>query len=36
MSHPDPTAPPDLRPFRVGDDLTNPVTGEYAKIIELP
>ena len=36
MSHPDPTAPLDLRPFHVGDDLTNPVTGEYAKIIELP
>jgi mannose-6-phosphate isomerase-like protein (cupin superfamily) len=36
MSHPDPTALADLRPFLVGDDLTNPVTGEYAKIIELP
>ena len=36
MSHPDPTAPADLRPYLVGDDLTNPVTGEYAKIIELP
>jgi mannose-6-phosphate isomerase-like protein (cupin superfamily) len=36
MSHPDPNAPADLRPFRVGDDLTNPVTGEYAKILELP
>ena len=36
MSHPDPGAPPDLRPFRVGDELHNPVTGEFARILELP
>ncbi len=36
MSHPDPTAPPDLRPFRAGDELHNPVTGEFARILELP
>ena len=36
MSHPDPTGPADLRPFRVGDQLQNPVTGEFAHIRELP
>ncbi len=36
MSHPDPAAAPDLRPFRVGDVLENPVTRELARILELP
>lgn len=36
MSHPDPYGPPDLRPFRVGDVLENPVTKERATILELP
>lgn len=36
MSHPDPAGPPDLRPFTVGDELVNPVTGEYSRILELP
>ena len=36
MSHPDPAATPDLRPFRVGDVLENPVTRELARILELP
>lgn len=36
MSHPDPNAAPDRRPFRVGDELRNPVTGEFARILELP
>jgi hypothetical protein len=36
MSHPDPKAAPDLRPVQVGDELINPVTGEYARIRELP
>jgi mannose-6-phosphate isomerase-like protein (cupin superfamily) len=36
VSHPDPAGPADLRPFRVGDELQNHVTGEFARILELP
>ena len=36
MSHPDPSAPPDLRPIELGEVLENPVTRERAAIIELP
>ena len=36
MSHPDPSAPPDLRPIEPGEVLENPVTRERAVIIELP
>ena len=36
MSHPDPSAPPDLRPIELGEALENPVTRERAVIIELP
>ena len=36
MSHPDPSAPPDLTPIRVGEVWENPVTGERATILELP
>ena len=36
MSHPDPSAPPDLRPIEFGEVLENPVTRERAVIIELP
>jgi mannose-6-phosphate isomerase-like protein (cupin superfamily) len=36
MSHPDPTAPPDLRPVVPGDVLDNPVTGERAVVVEAP
>ena len=36
MSHPDPSAPPDLRPIEPGEILENPVTGERAVIMELP
>lgn len=36
MSHPDPKGPLDTRPFRVGDELQNPVTGEFGRILELP
>lgn len=36
MSHPDPSAPPDLRPIELGEVLENPVTRERAVIIELP
>jgi quercetin dioxygenase-like cupin family protein len=36
MSHPDPGEPPDLRPIAVGEVWENPVTGEYARIDELP
>lgn len=36
MSHPDPSAPPDLRPFELGEILENPVTRERAVILELP
>jgi mannose-6-phosphate isomerase-like protein (cupin superfamily) len=36
VSHPDPSAPPDLRPIEPGEILENPVTRERAVIIELP
>ena len=36
MSHPDPSAPPDLRPIELGEVLENLVTRERAVIIELP
>jgi quercetin dioxygenase-like cupin family protein len=36
MSHPDPNGPPDLTPVRIGEVWQNPVTGERAKILELP
>src|SRR5437763_16706842 len=36
MSHPDPSAPADLRPIEHGEVLENPVTRERAVIIELP
>ena len=36
MSHPDPAAPPDTRPFEPGEVLTNPVTLERAVVVELP
>jgi mannose-6-phosphate isomerase-like protein (cupin superfamily) len=36
VSHPDPSAPPDLRPIEPGEVLENPVTRERAVIIELP
>jgi quercetin dioxygenase-like cupin family protein len=36
VSHPDPSAPPDLTPIRVGEVWENPVTGERATILELP
>ena len=36
MSHPDPSAPPDLRPIEPGEVFENPVTRERAMIIELP
>jgi quercetin dioxygenase-like cupin family protein len=36
MGHPDPSGPPDLRPWQVGDELVNPVTKEWARILELP
>ena len=36
MSHPDPSAAPDLTPIRVGEVWENPVTGERATILELP
>ncbi len=36
MSHPDPNAPPDLTPIRIGEVWVNPVTGEHAMILELP
>ncbi len=36
MSHPDPSAPPDLRQIEPGEVLENPVTRERAVIIELP
>src|SRR4029453_11093580 len=29
MSHPDPNAPPDLTPIRMGEIWDNPVTGEH-------
>lgn len=36
MSHPNPNGLPDLRAWQVGDELVNPVTGEYARLVELP
>ncbi|MGH2886041.1 MAG: cupin domain-containing protein [Solirubrobacteraceae bacterium] len=36
MSHPDLSAPPDLRPIEPGEVFENPVTRERAMIIELP
>jgi len=36
MSHPDPGAPAAIRPWRIGDELDNPVTGEHARILEAP
>ncbi len=36
MSHPDPSAPPDLRPIEPGEVFENPVTRERATILELP
>jgi mannose-6-phosphate isomerase-like protein (cupin superfamily) len=36
VSHPDPFAPPDLRPIELGEVRENPVTRERAVIIELP
>ena len=36
MSHPDPNAPPDLTPIKVGEVWENPVTRERATILELP
>lgn len=36
MSHPDPNGPAATRPFRVGDELWNPVTRERAVILESP
>ena len=36
MSHPDPNGPADTRLWRVGDELVNPVTGEYAQVLEVP
>ena len=34
--HPDPNGPPNRRPIEVGEVWENPVTGEYAKFLELP
>jgi quercetin dioxygenase-like cupin family protein len=36
VSHPDPSAAPDLRPIELGEVLENPVTRERAVILELP
>ena len=36
MSHPDPAAPPDLRPIEPGEVWENPVTLERAVVVELP
>jgi len=36
MSHPDPSAAPDLRPIGPGDVLENPVTRERVTILEAP
>jgi mannose-6-phosphate isomerase-like protein (cupin superfamily) len=36
MSHPDPYGPPDRTPIQIGEVWENPITGEYAKILELP
>ena len=34
MSHPDPNGPTATRPWRIGDELDNPVTKEHARILE--
>jgi hypothetical protein len=36
MSHPDPSAAPDTRPIEIGEAWENPVTKEYARVLELP
>jgi quercetin dioxygenase-like cupin family protein len=36
MSHPDPHGPPDRTPIQIGEVWENPITGERAKILELP
>ncbi len=36
MSHPDPDAPPDLRPIEIGEVWENPVTRERAILLEPP
>ena len=36
MSHPDPGCPVAARPWRVGDELWNPVTRERAVLLETP
>jgi quercetin dioxygenase-like cupin family protein len=36
VSHPDPSAPADLRPIEPGEIWENPVTGERAVVLELP
>jgi len=36
MSHPDPNAPPDLTPLRIGEVWENPATRERATVLELP
>jgi hypothetical protein len=36
VSHPDPNAAPDPTPIAVGEVWENPVTGEYARIDQLP
>ena len=36
MKHPEPDGPPDRRPIAIGEIWENPVTREYATVIELP
>jgi quercetin dioxygenase-like cupin family protein len=36
MSHPDLHGPPDRTPIQIGEVWENPITGERAKILELP
>jgi mannose-6-phosphate isomerase-like protein (cupin superfamily) len=36
VSHPDPEGAPDRRPIEVGEVWENPVTKEYARILDLP
>jgi quercetin dioxygenase-like cupin family protein len=36
MLHPEPHGPPDRRPIKVGEVWENPVTGERARVLELP
>lgn len=36
MSHPDPNGPAATRPWRIGDELDNPITKEHARILEAP